>query len=135
MTDARLGAAQDDDPTHCFECKAELVFDAACIGTTVGGLTRRGWLVCTGCARGWLSRRGVVHEEWKIAKGGRSVETGDGRIRVDGGDAVALCARIVQLPALEAEVAELRAKLAGEPGFIPNRVLVGGGEIELELEP
>lgn len=96
----------------CADCGGDLEFDPDLVGDTVGGLTLRGWMVCKQCSKAWLAPKGmaVVYEgSWKLASGGRSVETGNGRIRVDGcSDVEALMARIVKLPDLELEVAYLR---------------------------
>lgn len=95
----------------CEQCKrGTFEWDPDYVGTTVGGLTVRGALVCSECGVGMLSKKHGTkpHEAWKLARGGRSVETGNGRIRIDGGDAEELCARIVKLPELEAEVAKIR---------------------------
>lgn len=96
----------DGDHTHCPAdgCGHPLVFDPDRVGDTVGGLTRRGWLVCKSCGAGWLSDRGHTVEHWRLANSGRSIETSVGRIRVDGGhDPEALCKRLVRLPELEIE--------------------------------
>jgi len=104
---------RDVSKEWCLQCGGELVFDPDLVGDTVGGLTRIGWDVCKACGRAWLSKQGMSFEKWKLAGGGRSVETGVGRIRVDGAqDAKALMARIVKLPELELEVARLRKQLA-----------------------
>lgn len=99
-------------PRFCPDCEGLLKFDPKIAGTTVGGLALRGWDVCTNlqCGKGWLSERAIPDAgEWKLASGGRSVETGHGRIRVDGGTEVeTLMARILKLPELELEIARLR---------------------------
>lgn len=95
-------------------CGGDLRFDPDVVGNTCGGLTLRGWDVCTKCGSQWLARKGAVPYDaaWKLASGGRSVETGDGRIRVDGcSDTGALMARIAKLPELELEVARLRKEV------------------------
>jgi len=92
-------------------CGGDLRFDPDIVGDTCGGLTLRGWDVCTKCGQQWLARKGSVPYDaaWKLASGGRSVETGDGRIRVDGcSNTGALMERILRLPELELEVARLR---------------------------
>jgi hypothetical protein len=102
---------EDGDVTAC-DCGGELRFDPDLIGDTCGGLTRIGWNVCVKCGKGWLAKQGKSHEKWKLAGGGRSVETGIGRIRVDGAvDAEKLMCRIAQLPDLELEVAQLRKRI------------------------
>lgn len=99
-------------PRFCPDCSAMLKFDPTIVGDTVGGLTLRGWDVCMSvlCGKAWLSERAIpAAGEWKLASGGRSVETGQGRIRVDGGtDVETLMARILKLPELELEIARLR---------------------------
>jgi len=99
----------------CPDCGGDLKFDPNLVGDTCGGLTLRGWMACQKCGKAWLAPKGmatVYDGAWKLAKGGRSVETGNGRIRVDGGSNVeALMARIVKLPELELEVAKLRKEL------------------------
>lgn len=93
------------------DCGGELRFDPDIVGETCGGLTLRGWDVCTKCGSTWIARKGAVpyDAKWKLASGGRSVETGDGRIRVDGcSNTEALMVRIARLPELELEVARLR---------------------------
>lgn len=93
------------DDRACPDCKVSLVFDPDLVGETCGGLTLRGWDVCPKCSTAWLAPKGmaVVYEgTWKLSSGSRSVETGNGRIRVDGcSNAEALMKRIVDLPALE----------------------------------
>lgn len=80
-------------------------FDPLAIGTTCGGLALRGWDRCRLCAAYLIPGDGrprpVPVEIWRVAKSLRSVETGVGRIRTDGGDAELLAARIVHLPDLE----------------------------------
>lgn len=108
----KCGLLRDEDLTAC-DCGGDLKFDPDLVGNTCGGLTRIGWNVCVKCGKGWYSSKGTVHEgKWKLAGGGRSVETGVGRIRVDGAkDAEKLMARIAKLPELELEVARLRKQL------------------------
>jgi hypothetical protein len=91
-------------------CGGELRFDPDIIGETCGGLMLRGWNVCQKCGRAWITKKATSYDgDWKLAGGGRSVETGNGRIRVDGcSDVDALMQRIVKLPDLELEVAQLR---------------------------
>lgn len=98
----------------CPHCNGVLVFDPDLVGDTCGGLTRIGWDICQNCGRAWLSDQGVSHEgAWRLASGSRSVETGVGRIRVDGAkDTRALMERVAKLPDLELEVARLRKRIA-----------------------
>lgn len=77
-------------------------------GLTCGGLALRGWDLCHECGSHVLPappNRPVPCEIWRVAKSLRSVETGIGRVRTDGGDAEFLASRIVHVPDLE----ELRA--------------------------
>lgn len=101
----------DAELTACHACGGPLTFDPTKVGDTVGGLTLRGWLMCA-CGKGWLTRRAVPAERWRVSSGGRSVETGDGRIRVDGGGNVSsMVARLVRLPDLEETIALALAAL------------------------
>ncbi|HEX7095678.1 MAG TPA: hypothetical protein VF183_07330 [Acidimicrobiales bacterium] len=105
----------DDDVAEkmCPDCGAPLRFDPDLIGETCGGVTLRGWNVCTSptCGKGWLSRLGVPAEgEWRLSTNGGSVETGSNRIRMEKRDEM-LAARIRRLPDLERA---LRRIAAGE---------------------
>lgn len=118
-------------PRYCPDCSTVLQFDADLVGETCGGNSLRGWDVCTNklCAKAWISEMAMPAEgEWKLAGGGRSIETGEGRIRVDGGDNVEkLMARILRLPGLELEVERLRTykdeieALAKESETVPKK--------------
>lgn len=107
----------------CPACGGALRFDPLLVGDTVGGLTLRGWDVCTACGKGWhAGRRAVTHEQWKLAGGGLSVDAGHARIRLDGGDhgvKVRLAARIATLPALE-ELRDLVAVLVEDQRGFPG---------------
>jgi hypothetical protein len=97
-------------------CGQPLAFDPAYRGTTVAGLDLVGAMVCAACGHAEL-RKGLSREaeavDWSLAKSGRSINAGGLRIRVDGqGDVAGLMARIVQLPALEVELAVLRSQPA-----------------------
>lgn len=88
----------------CETCGGVLRFEPDFVGETAGGLVLRGWNYCETCDDYQLSRRGVPHEQWRLARGGISVDTGALRIRVEGDDVEAkreLTARIVRLPELE----------------------------------
>jgi hypothetical protein len=92
-------------------CDQPTVWHPDCVGTTCGGLKLRGAFCCSVCLKLYLGPASVVHEAgtWTIAKGGRSIETGSGRIRVDGAqDVEALMKRLMRLPELERENAKLR---------------------------
>ncbi len=92
-------------------CGAPMTWDPLREGYTCGGLHLVGWWSCAKCGGGQLCRASRPAERWKLAAGGRSVETGTARIRVDKCEAtVALMARIVRLPDLEKT---LRAIAAG----------------------
>jgi hypothetical protein len=77
----------DDDMIVCagdlekkIGCGGELKFDPNLVGDTCGGLTRKGWLVCVKCGRGWYSDRGTSYtaigssrkavDPWKQVTGG-----------------------------------------------------------------
>jgi len=80
---------------------------------TCGGLEVVGWLVCSACGRASLDDRSKSCEsvDWKISKGGRSVDAGRFRIRAEGdGDVAALMERIKKLPQLELELEALRSQ-------------------------
>lgn len=89
--------------TEVTECCGELtVWDDEMVGTTCGGIDLRGGWRCSKCPKTYLGLRSVPHETWRLAKGGRSIETGIGRIRVDGADSSELIKRLLRLPELEA---------------------------------
>lgn len=92
-------------------CGKPLRWDPDFEGRSCGGLALRGGNVCDTCGQAYLSRRSRPNEEWKLAAGGLSIETGIGRIRIDSHDkevARELIARILRLPELE------RLAVAGE---------------------
>lgn len=94
---------ENGEIAECIGCGAAIgpeQWDPDSEGTTCGGLRVRGGFVCP-CGKSYIGRGSKTAEQWKLAGGGRSVETGIGRIRVDGGDAVELMKRIVRLPELE----------------------------------
>ena len=94
---------REPEPTNCPDCGGLYVFDPLVEGETCGGLYRVGWLVCAGCGRTCVTRRGFVGGPFKVAKSGRSVDADGFRLRADGqGDPTALMARIARLPDLEA---------------------------------
>lgn len=99
-----------DEICDCPTCGKPMRFDPEARGTTCGGLDVVGALVC--CAN-WLvcSRtRAADSIDWKLAKGGRSLDCGGIRLRGEGdGDVVALLARVAKLPALEREAQHQRA--------------------------
>lgn len=93
--------------------RGEVDWDPLARGLTCGGLALRGWDLCRDCGKHVLPAEGRPHrpvptESWRVAKSLRSVETGIGRVRTDGGDAEFLASRIVHVPDLE----ELRAIVA-----------------------
>jgi hypothetical protein len=95
-----------------------MTFDASARGTTCGGLAIAGAAVCASCgiARVCKRSRPASDVDWKLSKGGRSVDAGEFRVRVEArpggdGDVAALMARIVRLPELELEVERLREQL------------------------
>lgn len=93
--------AGDDDLTTCPSCGAQLHFDPTLRGMTCGGLELEGWLVCP-CGQAFIGSRSRPAESWKLAKGGRSVDTGTARIRAEAGEDVeGLMRRLVRLPELE----------------------------------
>jgi hypothetical protein len=108
-------------PPDC--CKQPMVWDPNATGETVGGLSLKGWWKCQQCGKGSLGPKGWpkvwTDAHWRLAKGGGSVETGNGRIRlegVDGHDAkLELCARIVRLPDLERLAESVTDLLEDEP--------------------
>jgi len=90
---------RDDGP--CFACGGAVQWAPLHEGKTCGGLLVRGaWVCACGEARVGAATR-PAEGAWTLAASGRSVETGTGRVRVDGGDVEGLCARIVRLPTLE----------------------------------
>jgi hypothetical protein len=103
----------DPDDTTC--CGQPSTFDPNLRGLTCGGLELVGWFVCAVCGvarlkKGWSKPADQVF--WTLAKGGRSINAGGMRIRVDGqGDVAALMQRLVKLPELEREVETLRAEV------------------------
>lgn len=100
----------------CIRCDGPVVFDPVCVGDTCGGVTLRGWDHCAACGKWQLSRRAVPHEVWRVAGSGRSVETGEARIRVDGGGLPELlCARLVMLPRLEEALDAIAAGAVADP--------------------
>lgn len=99
-----------------------LRFDPDMVGKTCGGLELRGWLGCDVCGRYYLASgrckpTSSSDGTWALAKGGRSLTAGALKLRVEGkappGEIEALMARVVRVPELEAEIAQLRAQLAG----------------------
>lgn len=89
----------------CFKvgCQKPMTWDPEAVGRTVGGLELRGAWVCE-CGAKALGDDSIPNEKWSIVSGGRSVDTGTGRIRIEGaGDATEdLILRIARLPELEA---------------------------------
>lgn len=112
-------------------CNQPTTYDPDIVGRTVGDLWLRGWDHCAACGKYTLSEQGRPCDAptWTIAKGGRSVDIGNGRVRfgalkVETGerlDVVGLMARIAQLPELEREVERLR-----------NVIRTGGAMYRLE---
>lgn len=92
--------------THC---GTPTRWDATHVGTTIGGLVLEGAYICDTCGVALVSRRARPAELWKLAKGGRSIDTGAAKIRAEAGDGVeALMLRLVRLPELERELERLR---------------------------
>lgn len=102
-------------------CGELMTFDPAYRGKTCGGLETIGARVCLPCdlyevCR--LTKEADSSSEWKIATSGRSLTAGGIKLRAEPGNAKAihaLMARLVTLPALELEVAQLRALVAKRP--------------------
>lgn len=100
----------------CIRCEGPVAFDPVCVGDTCGGVTLRGWDHCAACGTWQLSRRAVPHEVWRVAGSGRSVETGEARIRVEGGGLPELlCARLVMLPRLEEALDAIASGAVSDP--------------------
>lgn len=97
-------------------CNNAMRWDEDATGTTCGGLAVRGCWVCAECgARRLGDESHEAEKAWRLTKGGRSIDTGAGRLRVEGGDAEraeALMERLLRLPDLEREVRQLRRELA-----------------------
>jgi hypothetical protein len=96
-----------DEPESAFAltvcCGKPTEWDPEATGVTCGGLEVRGAWWCQTCLKQFLGEASVANEKWSIAKGGRSIETGIGRIRLDGGkDTETLMKRLLRLPELEA---------------------------------
>lgn len=106
----------EQDIDACIHCGGPVAFDPVCVGDTCGGVTLRGWDRCEACDRWQLSRLAVPHERWKVAGSGRSVETGEARIRIEGGGLPELlCARLVMLPRLEEALDAIAAGAVADP--------------------
>lgn len=89
--------------TECHDCGGPLVFDPYQEGDTVGGVSRAGWLMCQACGKGWLSRRGVSADVWRLNDGGHSVDACGLRIRAEAGaNKASVMRRIARVPLLEA---------------------------------
>lgn len=114
----------------CHGCGKPTTFDPNLVGMTCGGLWLRGWYVCTArCGREGQLASGLAEvceaPTWTVAKGGRSVDIGTGRIRfgaikVESGetlDVVGLMARVARLPDLERRVRQLEEEV--RVGFVP----------------
>jgi len=120
--------ADRDDGTgeeRCPSDGAPLRFMPELVGDTCGGLTLRGWNQCDHCGGVWLTRKGVpwsggrADGRWRLAAGGRSLDAGQHRLRVDHknkvrkaqGDErdeiVTLMARISRMPAFEAALEKI----------------------------
>jgi len=115
-------------------------FDAHLRGTTVGGNDLVGWGVCS-CGATQISRRAQTADavDWRLAKGGRSVEAGGIKLRAEKTDydVCALMARIARVPELEAEVAQLRAELQrrAEPSRLERAALAIGDLFAAGIDP
>lgn len=109
-------------PPACCACGKPTTFASDIVGMTVGGLWLRGWYMCPEQHGTHAQGLAEVSEAptWTVAKGGRSVEIGTGRIRygqlkVESGerlDVAGLMARVAKLPELEREAIALRESLA-----------------------
>jgi hypothetical protein len=107
---AACGWRQD----RCEDCGALMTWDPHTRGTTCGGLALVGARVCVPCGRWEVCRlsRPADAVDWTLSKGGRSLTAGGIKLRAEASpnqDIEGLMARIVQVPALELEIAELRA--------------------------
>lgn len=99
----------DDERPCC--CGTPMTWDPLREGLSGGGLHLVGWWVCAACDSALLCRSSRPAEHWKLAGGGRSVEAGIARIRVEKcDDPKGLMARIVRLPDYERA---LRAIVSG----------------------
>ena len=124
VTDAerarRREAALIEGPPTC-SCGKATSFDGKVVGVTCGGLYLRGWYMCPDGHGTLASGLAEVCEAptWKVAKGGRSVELGTGRLRwgalkLESGerlDVVSLMTRIARLPDLERAIASVETWL------------------------
>ena len=101
---------KDDIASDCI-CDLPLSWDPDWRGYTCGGVYMRGAHVCP-CGKAYLGEQSKAAEQevWKITKSGRSIETGLGRIRIEGNGAEDLVKRIARLPDLEAFEREMKAK-------------------------
>ena len=95
-------------------CLLPCKWDPEAEGTTCGGLRVRGAWICVVCSSRQIGDETRVAEAWTLTKGGRSIDTGSGRLRLDGGGdkSAALMQRLLRLPELEREVERLRRELA-----------------------
>lgn len=106
-----------EEVPDCPTCHKPMRWDPDDRGTTVGGLdVVGGWVCCGGseetCHAHRLGSRSKPASavDWKLAKGGRSLDCGGIRLRAEGdGDVVGLLARVARLPTLE----RLEQKLNG----------------------
>lgn len=101
-------------------CGLRKVFRPDVRGETVGGHQLVGWRqcpnpTCLGEVEICYLSQSADAVNWKLATGGRSLTAGGMKVRAEGGEAdavVALMARIVRVPELEAQVAQLQTLLA-----------------------
>jgi hypothetical protein len=122
----RVAAALAEGPPPCSTCGKPTVFDAAVCGLTVGGLWLKGWHMCPNHHGTLASGLAEVCEAptWSVAKGGRSVELGTGRLRfgavkLESGerlDVHGLMTRIARLPELERLAVAVEAWMGAATG-------------------
>jgi uncharacterized membrane protein len=110
----RVAGGRGEGALNACDCGADLRFDAEASGTSCGGLELRGALVCVaGCGRLYIAPGSVPADSaaWKLAKGGRSVDTGRMRLRVEGRGAEVedVLARVARLPELERALKRIAA--------------------------
>jgi hypothetical protein len=108
--------------TTCESCGGSLRFDPKLRGKTCGGFDLVGWCVCDACNVVVLCparSKPADAVDWSLAKGGRSVNAGGIRLRAEAGadadDLLAVMARVVRVPVLEAVAERALAALRDNP--------------------